>query len=481
MRHLWIVVSLWTLACGDDASPPDASGADSSAERFDASTDLDATSADGGCSEPDRDGDGRLSMECGGDDCDDSDPNRFPGNPEVCDTLHHDEDCDDTTYGFRDADGDGVADANCCNERDGSLYCGGDCDDMAPGVAPTAPEVCNGLDDDCDDIIDEGVLETFYIDADNDDYGSSATDAETLEACSAPAGYADNRDDCDDASGSVHPAAMERCDEIDNNCDLLTDPGCACTESDTQPCGTDVGVCTMGVQTCVGGTWSGCAGGMTGGAESCNGADDDCDGTTDEGVLVPCWADPDMDGYAAVSSATMRCACLSNETGRQPSGPNIDCRPMDSTIHPGATELCDRVDQNCSIDGGSEPAEDADNDGYTAVGFVGCSGGYPKTDCHDGDPRVFPGQTTYFSTAANAPPSNFYDYNCSGVPEREPSMPPNCSSGGSICSTATCSGTGRYYTGTPACGALITDLNWTCRCASVSCGTRSNGGNLACR
>ena len=58
---------------------------------------------------PDTDGDGRSEMSCGGDDCDDADPDRFPGNTEICDSGH-DEDCDDTTLGG-DRDGDGY-DAN---------------------------------------------------------------------------------------------------------------------------------------------------------------------------------------------------------------------------------------------------------------------------------------------------------------------------------------------------------------------------------
>lgn len=65
--------------------------------------------------EPDQDGDGFRSEVAGGPDCDDHDGNRFPGNPEVCDADGHDEDCDLTTAGIRDADGDGHNDAACFN------------------------------------------------------------------------------------------------------------------------------------------------------------------------------------------------------------------------------------------------------------------------------------------------------------------------------------------------------------------------------
>ena len=63
----------------------------------------------------DRDGDGVDSIDCGGADCDDSDPNRFPGNVEVCDEEAHDEDCDPMTIGNRDLDGDGYIDRRCGN------------------------------------------------------------------------------------------------------------------------------------------------------------------------------------------------------------------------------------------------------------------------------------------------------------------------------------------------------------------------------
>lgn len=61
----------------------------------------------------DADGDGHMSNECGGDDCDDSDPLRFPGNVEVCNANVHDEDCNPDTYGVSDYDGDGYPNANC--------------------------------------------------------------------------------------------------------------------------------------------------------------------------------------------------------------------------------------------------------------------------------------------------------------------------------------------------------------------------------
>jgi len=74
----------------------------------------------------DEDGDGHETIECGGDDCDDDDAHRYPGNVEVCDGADHDEDCDPTTFGDRDEDDDGFVDDDCCNED----LCGEDCDDF---------------------------------------------------------------------------------------------------------------------------------------------------------------------------------------------------------------------------------------------------------------------------------------------------------------------------------------------------------------
>lgn len=73
--------------------------------------------AEATCLEPceDRDGDGYKSLTCGGDDCDDRDPNRYPGNTEICDANGIDEDCDPRTVGAVDNDGDGFI-SRCAGE-----------------------------------------------------------------------------------------------------------------------------------------------------------------------------------------------------------------------------------------------------------------------------------------------------------------------------------------------------------------------------
>lgn len=138
-------------------------------------------------------------------------------------------------------------------------------------------EMCDGLDNDCDELVDEG----FDVDADGFTTCGSAPGADPDPLLS----------DCNDADGAVHPGAAELCDGLDNDCDGTLDPGCACIEGDAQPCGSDLGACTLGTQACVGGVWGECEGGVAPSEELCDGVDQDCDGTTDEGADASCAAD----------------------------------------------------------------------------------------------------------------------------------------------------------------------------------------------
>jgi hypothetical protein len=216
---------------------------------------------------PDADGDGSREMACGGDDCDDADPNRFPGRSEVCDTTDHDEDCDPRTFGVRDADADGAADGRCCNvDTDGARRCGVDCDDANATSHPGSTEVCDFVDNDCDAIVDEMVSDMLWPDADGDGFGDGSASPTT--GC-AGGGYAAQGGDCDDADPHINPSSPE----------------------------------------------------------VCNGYDDDCNGLLD-GPLE----DMDGDGYASPACAGTR---------------GTDCDEGDATIHPGAPDACDGIDQSC--------------------------------------------------------------------------------------------------------------------------------------
>jgi hypothetical protein len=99
-----------------------------------------------------------------------------------------------------------------------------DCNDNNDDINPGQEEFCNGLDDDCDTFIDEGLLNlTYYRDQDGDGFGNNSI---TQVACSQPAGFVLNNTDCNDNNASVNPNGTEACNGIDDDCDTVVDEGC---------------------------------------------------------------------------------------------------------------------------------------------------------------------------------------------------------------------------------------------------------------
>lgn len=172
--------------------------------------------------------------------------------------------------GVVDHDGDGFVEAD-------------DCDDLDPEVHPGAPELCDGVDQDCDGGIDDDAVDagTFWDDADGDGYGAG----EPVRRCRGSAIQVERGGDCDDRDGGVHPGATERCDDRDHDCD--GDP-------------------------------------HTGAADA-----------------VAVFYDADDDGFAG-TVLTHECA-----PGEDAVLVPEDCDDSDPTIHPGALEQCDQVDQDC--------------------------------------------------------------------------------------------------------------------------------------
>ena len=174
------------------------------------------------------DGDGDGFSDCDGD-CDDSDNSIYPGAFEACNDL--DDNCDgDVDEGlatndfYDDADGDGFgAGAVTLEDCDSTAPSGysatdDDCDDGDAGIFPGAAETCDGVDEDCDSVIDNDVVtSTYYEDADGDGYG--VADGSTVEDCAAPSGFADNTDDCDDDDPDAYPGATDDWyDGVDADC-----------------------------------------------------------------------------------------------------------------------------------------------------------------------------------------------------------------------------------------------------------------------
>ena len=173
-----------------------------------------------------------------------------------------------------------------CNEAGDGLECS--------SITVVTPEVCNGVDDDCDGLVDALDADLVLVGCELDQ-GVCEGATKPASLCVEGAWLA-----CDDLLYSAWSAAWEAgsetwCDGLDNDCDGAPDDDFAAVTADGEevqgagtPCG--VGACAGGALVCdAAGTGVECSTAQHAGAEVCDGVDDDCDGLTDA-------ADPDLAG-----------------------------------------------------------------------------------------------------------------------------------------------------------------------------------------
>ena len=270
----------------------------------------------------DQDLDGYASISSGGTDCDDTSGLFHPGAADLVGDGA-DQNCDDLDG--VDKDQDGWA----------SLTSGGDdCEDTNSDISPGEPESCNGEDENCDQVLDDGFPQTwFFEDLDNDGFG---TEAASIQACAAPPGFAAILTDCNDFDDDVWPGAADLVgDGDDRNCDGIdgvdNDQDWFASQASG---GTDCDDGNLNV-------YPGAAD-LVGDSQDSN-----CDGI--DGV------DSDGDGFASEASG------------------GLDCHDGLDTVNPSANDLVgDATDRNCDGHDGI----DSDQDGQASLP----SGG---TDCND--------------------------------------------------------------------------------------------------
>lgn len=199
----------------------------------------------------------------------------------------------------------------------------GDCDDSDALIHPGTPDAKDGLDNDCDGVVDEDIpppaYAIYYRDADGDGFGNPN---DQLASESPKSGYVIDANDCNDSDPSTHPGAVDTCDGKDNNCDGTADgyyevPGGMHWYCQARP----------------------------------SPEDSDADGysiyMTDD--VSTCIASLASSGYGLEY-----CDCAYVCSEQQPAGTysmmatgDEDCNDKNANMYPGNPEKCDGIDNDC--------------------------------------------------------------------------------------------------------------------------------------
>ncbi len=264
------------------------------------------------------------------------------------------------TY-YVDVDSDSYGDAStaqvlCQNPGSGYVTVGGDCNDNNAQINPAATEICDGIDNDCDGLVDDSLtFVTYFPDADADGFGTG--NGQSL--CQNPgAGFVTIGGDCNDNNTQINPTATEICDGIDNDCDGLVDDSLTFvtyfpdTDGDGFGTGNGQSLCQnpgAGFVT-VGGDCNDNDDQINPSAlEICDGIDNDCDGVADDSLtFVTYFTDADGDGFGTGNGQSL---CQNPGAGFVTL--NGDCNDANAQINPNATEtLNNGIDENCDgVDG----------------------------------------------------------------------------------------------------------------------------------
>lgn len=276
-------------------------------------------------------------------DCDDEDGQEFPGQ---------------TWYPDGDGDGAGnnTADGRECDRAELTDVTGNDdCADDDPDRFPGAPELCDGIDNDCDDVVP-----TSEVDSDGDFYAGCVGWIGSVPGILGGS-------DCHDGDPELFPGQIWYPD-CDADAFFSGEPETACMVPESP--------CLDGL-------------GPDGGWGHTQPEPSDCD---DEDALEfpgQLWyPDGDGDGHGNPAADGQDCA----RAGSTDVTTNNDCDDLDPDTFPGAPELCDLLDNDCNgLVGGDEVDQDLDRY-LSCTNYVGTHPGVlGGDDCDDTDPTVFAG------------------------------------------------------------------------------------------